>query len=307
MYKFKKILVGLDLSELDVDLIQYTSLICNIFNPEQVTFMHVIREVILPDEIQEKFPDYPGSLDERIHEELQGKIDENFNYDAPTKITIEIKEGKPADKILTWTGIKETDLLIMGSKRSLKGEGVLPGKMVKLLHCSVLLVPEKTPLKISKILIPTDFSQNSQMAMEQAQSINKAIDVEIICHHSYSVPSGYHLSGKSYEEFAEIMKGHAQKEFGEFLKACNIKNTINCHFTLDDHLHHDPAEQAFQLANDKEADLIIIGSRGRKSSLVGIILGSVAEKMARYDKSIPLLIVKDKTKNLGILEALLKL
>ncbi|MFY9941798.1 MAG: hypothetical protein WAK57_06455 [Desulfobacterales bacterium] len=46
---------------------------------------------------------------------------------------------------------------------------------------------------------------------------------EIYCLHVYSVPIGFYKTGKSYEEFAEIMKGHAQRDYMEFIKKADLK------------------------------------------------------------------------------------
>lgn len=302
MYKFKRILVGLDLSELDEGLIRYTSFINKIVKPDHIYFMHIIKDIDLPEEIKKEFPGINTSVDERIRESIEENIKNNF--EKPEKISIEIKDGSPADKILKWAGIKEIDLMVMGSKKELKGSGILPGKIVKLSHCSVLLVPENPKLEVKKILVPIDFSEHSKMALEEAQEISEATGASLICHHSYAVPSGYHTSGKSFEEFAEIMKGHAEKNFTEFLKKSNLSAAIPCFFTLDE--HNDPAEQAFEVASKEKVDLIVIGSKGRKS-IANIILGSVADKMTQYDKELPLMVVKNKVENLSFFQALMRL
>ncbi|EMR02061.1 Universal stress protein family protein [Cesiribacter andamanensis AMV16] len=75
-------------------------------------------------------------------------------------------------------------------------------------------------------------------------------------------------------------------------------------FTLDN--NHDPVKEIYHRAVKEQADLIIIGSKG-KTQTAAALMGSVADRLAHYNRSIPLLIVKDKNENIGFLEALLRI
>jgi len=57
----------------------------------------------------------------------------------------------------------------------------------------------------------TDFLENSVDALEVAAACASASGIlEIRCLRVYHVPMGYYKTGKSYGEFATIMKGHAE-------------------------------------------------------------------------------------------------
>jgi len=305
MYNIKRILIGLDLSPLDPVLIKYTSYIASILKSTDIYFFHIAASLEVPEEIKEEFPGVATPVDENIKSVIRKNLDENYSRNDNCKLHIEVREGNAAEKILHWSEIKKVDLIIMGRKRELKGSGSLPGKMVKLSHCSVLMVPEDASLEISKILVPIDFSKSSKLAVEEAVILTKLTNSELIFHHAYHVPTGYHTSGKSYEEFAEIMLNQVVKEFNRYIKEIDLPyDEVRCEYTLDK--HQDPAEQASEIANKINVDIIIIGSRGRQL-IASIILGSVAEKMTKYDDHIPLLVVKDKKQNLNFFEALMKL
>ncbi|MBL6446127.1 universal stress protein [Fulvivirga sp. 29W222] len=303
MYQVKRLLVGLDLSEMDEKLISYTSGLVKLFGVEMVYFFHVAKSFDLPKKLIEKYPDLVAPVDEALERDIREKVKKHFT--ATCDFQVAVREGNAEDKILRFADLKEIDLMVMGRKQELKGQGVLPGRLAKTIHCSVLLVPENATDRITKILVPVDFSKTSSMALDEAVFIKKSTGADILLHNSYRVPSGYHLSGKSYEEFGEIMKSNAYEDAVEFLQRSELKaSDVEIELTLDE--HDDPAELSYALAKEKNADLIVIGSKGR-TGLASILLGSVADKMIQYDSNIPLIVIKDKKANLDFLQALLKL
>jgi nucleotide-binding universal stress UspA family protein len=64
MRKFKKILVGLDLSPLDEVLIKKTAQLARFFEAEQVYFVHVAKDLALPEEVSRNYPDLLAPVDE---------------------------------------------------------------------------------------------------------------------------------------------------------------------------------------------------------------------------------------------------
>ncbi|ELR69777.1 universal stress protein family [Fulvivirga imtechensis AK7] len=303
MYEIKRVLVGLDLSDMDKTLLAYSSYMAEVFQIETIYFLHVAKSLDLPKELLEKYPDLVAPSDEAIAKTIDVEIKKHFTANCEYKV--EVREGSAEENILRWAKIKEIDLVVMGRKVHSKGSGVLPGKLARTAPCSILYVPENANNKISKLLVPVDFSKTSSLAFEEALLIRKSSGASIVLHNSYEVPSGYHLSGKSFEEFAEIMKGHAYKDAEKFLQRANIKATdIEIVLTLDE--DDDPAGQAYKLATEKGTDFIVIGSKGR-TGMAAVLLGSVADKMTRYDTDIPLLVVKDKKENLNFLQALLQI
>ena len=57
MYKFNKILVGLDQSDMDAELIDAACKICQLSNAEEVIFMNLLRDFNMPEELLQQFPD----------------------------------------------------------------------------------------------------------------------------------------------------------------------------------------------------------------------------------------------------------
>ena len=174
--------------------------------------------------------------------------------------------------------------MIMGKKVRDLGSGMLPEKIVKLCHCSFLLVPYNSYHGLKRIMVPLDFSESSKMALEQAIHISKISGASVICQHCYKVPSGYHTTGKSYAEFAEIMRANAYQRFQSFSQEYGSleKDQFPCIYSLIDsegsaHTIHDTAVK-------QEMDLIVMGSKGR-TGLASILMGSIRHENSEIRSS----------------------
>ena len=306
MYKFKRVLVGLDLTQIDEVIIKYAAMMCDIIAADKIYFAHISENLHIPDDIDENTPNTLAPVDESITSMIEFSLKKNFKPKTEVASEIVVREGDTLDFILKLADMKEADLIMMGKKVTLQGSGTLPGKISKLSQCSVLFVPENVEAKINSILVPVDFSENSKMAMEQAFFLKEKVpSAELHVQNVYTVPSGYHSTGKSYEEFAKIMKGHAQRSCANFLQEWpeRTKDAIQA-FTLDDDTN--PIDRVYNYAIVNNIDMIVMGSKGR-TTMASILLSSVAEKMTNYDQLFPLLIVKEKGENLNFFEALFKL
>jgi nucleotide-binding universal stress UspA family protein len=96
------------------------------------------------------------------------------------------------------------------------------------------------------------------------------VDIEIICLNIYQLPQGYTTSGKSMQEFAEIMKKNAQKRYQHFMKQFSldgIRIAPRFHLDTDDAF----AKIIFNIGLIEDVDMIVIGSRGR-TNLAAVFL-----------------------------------
>lgn len=303
MKNFAKAMVGLDLSKMDDILVQKTALLSDILGIEKLYLIHVAKDLSLPEEITKNFPDLVAPADESIKADINGIVKEH-SFPKGLEIEIVVEEGKPMDTVLRWAKIKDVDLIIMGRKESLEGSGSLAKNMAHRAPCPVLFLTEKAAPKIpEKILIPMDFSEHSLLSLEFAQQLAKKTNAKLVGLHVYSVPSGYYKTGKSYEEFAEIMEGHAKNDFKKFFEKHNLE-TIDCLYKCKD----DGNEGRFiiRVSLEEKADMILMGSRGRTAS-AAVLLGSVAEKLVNINNSVPMLIFKKKGETMTFMDALKKL
>jgi len=302
MKKFKKVLIGLDLSPMDEILIKKTAQLANLLEMEMMYFVHVAKDLALPEEVSKNYPDLLAPVDETIERQISDTI---LAAGFPQHVSheIEAKEGGPLDTILRWAKVKDVDLIIMGRKHDLKGSGTLAKRVALKSPCSVLFLTENMNEKpFEKIFVPLDFSSYSSLTLEYAQKFNTDPDL-IKCYHLYEVPHGYSKTGKTYEEFAEIMRENARKDFKSFIRKNNLPE-FDCQLKAKD--KGNTAEFLLQSAKEEDVDLIIIGSRGRTDS-AALLIGSVTEKLININNEITMLVIKKKGENMHFFEALFRI
>ncbi|MFO8085450.1 MAG: universal stress protein [Desulfobacterales bacterium] len=315
MYRYQRLLVAMSLTDQDQASISYAGLVSRLANSEKVTFMHVtpsLKEI--PEELQTEYPDLVEASGERAQKKMKELVSKHFPSDHKSILEYQIVEGSPLIELLRRAKEDDKDLVIMGKRLEPAEGSFLPVKLTRRLPCSVLLVPEKSEADFSNILAPSDFSENSIDAMDVAVAFASAKGIEeIYCLHAYDVPIGYYKTGKSYEQFAEIMKGHAEKNFQSFLQkevcqigsVCQIKDLKGIKVTPIYKLEKKAAKAIEEEINNLKIDLLVIGARGRHAG-AGVLLGSVTEYQIKTTK-IPILAVKKKGTGMNILDALLKL
>lgn len=297
-------MIGLDLTEMDDILIEKTIVFLKFLGIEKCYFVHVAKDLAIPQEILDNHPELLSPSDESIEEKIADKLK---HFDFPSTIEIEIfaEEGEDQMEIfMRWALIKDVDLIIMGRKETLKGNGSLAKGIAKKAPCSILMLQEKRPAGLpKKIMVPTDFSDHTEMIYEFSERICKDLHAELVPVHIYQVPHGYSKTGKTFEEFSEIMKENANKDFKKFLHKNNHLD-LDCHFVLNE--SEDEGKLLLEEANKIGADMILLGSRGRTKS-AAILLGSVAEKLVMVNNVLPMLIFKKKGETVGFFEALFRI
>jgi nucleotide-binding universal stress UspA family protein len=307
MYQIKKLIVCLDRSDLDETLVKFASFVASINQTEKVYFTNVIRNLNIPKEVLKEFPNLIENMVEERKAQMKSIVDANFDKNLDTQIALVVKEGQLSKKILKLAHDKSADMIIVGRKVTLPGTSVITQRLARRASCSLLIVPEGSVPKVDKLLVPSDFSDYSKDAMEQAILISekRGTEVEIVCQNVFSVPSGYHFTGKSYEEFTAIMQTHAEINYKKFIRKIDTKGvSITPIYTKDE--DEDPVEDILTKALDINADGIIIGAKGRTAA-TALFIGSLAERLIQLNDKLPLMVTRPKGKNAGLLDYILEI
>jgi len=306
MYKFNKILVGLDQSNMDVELIDAACKICQLSGSEEVIFMNLIRDFQMPDDLLKQFPDILRKAISEREDQIKEAVDTTFTCpNVSTKFVV--RQGQPTKEIMKYSADKKVDLVILGRKKNKDTSGVIPTRVARRAGCSLLILPEGHHVNFSKILVPSDFSDYSKDALEKAIELAERSDKkpEVSIQNVYQVPSGYHYTGKTYDEFAEVMKDHAVKDYEKFSSNMDFSQVQpKILYSLDK--NEDVIGVIYKEAKSSGSDLIVIGAKGR-SGATALFIGSKAEKLIQINTDIPLLIIRPKGKRAGIMEYLQEL
>src|SRR5262245_15213661 len=145
------------------------------------------------------------------------------------------------------------------------------------------------PTKLAKILVPTDFSEHAQAALDTAVSLAKPFGASLHLLHVVQMPvvptipeAGPVVPVAFWQELRE----HALRNL-EKLKAKLGSSGLRCEIEVIEDV---PAFAIAASAEKSKADLIVMGSRGL-TGLKHALLGSVAERTVR-SAPCPVLTVK---------------
>ncbi|MGD1893042.1 MAG: universal stress protein [Cyclobacteriaceae bacterium] len=309
MHPVRKIMVGLDNTEMDTSLIQFASFLARTGSAEYVHFVNVIKRTQLPSPLRREFPNLLEKAQIDRRRELEKNVIEHFDLTLPVKVKISVEEGTmPSKEILKLADKYSIDAIVVGRKKDLKNSSVVTQRLARRATCSLLIVPEREYTKVSKLMVATDFTKESVAALEEAVKVARREQalgnpIEIICHHAYQVPVGYHYSGKTFEECGDVMCDHAQKKYKKFI---NKVDTTGIEVTPSFSLvkNDDVVSNIYETAREVGADCIVIGGKGKSPSTALIPIGTTTEKLVVKDTEIPLLIVRHKHKNAGLIDML---
>ncbi len=302
MDDFKHWMVGLDLTNMDEMINRYVSFLAGENTPDQITFFHIIDQAGVTEELQELFPELEEAitLNSMIRQKLEKKVAAHLDIEN-TEIEILIREGNPTQSILSLLEEYNPDLLMLGKKSGYEGEGVLPRRIVKYSHCSILFVSENTYYSLDNVLVPFSFTSSSAKALRVAQKFVNDWDGRLHIQHVYEYPKQFfpYIPSGKYEE---RMNKYLQKKFKEFKEKYDLKELPAPRFSVNEDGR--VADKIYDYTLHTKSDLIIIGAK-RKSSAAALFTDDLAEGLAEYHFGRPVLIYKDKKEHVGLLKSIL--
>jgi nucleotide-binding universal stress UspA family protein len=134
-------------------------------------------------------------------------------------------------------------------------------------------------VEIRTILVPVDFSEIAPILAKWAKGFAKQLNAKIILTYVLEYLSTYKrifVDLKTLSEFENALYERAKKSMEEFLKE-HFSDFPDVEPVLE---KGDVVETILRVAQEKGADLIVIGTHGRKG-LDKILFGSVAEGVVK--------------------------
>jgi nucleotide-binding universal stress UspA family protein len=142
-------------------------------------------------------------------------------------------------------------------------------------------------IALRRLLVPVDFTETSDRALAYALELARKFEAKITVMHAYQIPV-YGFPDAAYitaSEVATQISNAAQGRLDAIIEA-NKTAGIEMNAFLRDGV---PWEEINHVAAEVKADLIIIGTHGRRG-LARALLGSVAENVIRTS-TMPVLVI----------------
>lgn len=295
MLAFKRALVAFDLSEMDLQLLQFLARHYQALGIQKLYALHIMpdfTEPAHPDlDFQKRFaPESP--VDERVESAIKARVEEVFGEAPGLDIDIEVREGKPYEKLLHWTKIKEADLLIMGKKRLSEGSGITAKRVARNVHAAVLLVPDGAGTEIANLVVPNDFSENAARALHAALSLSRAMKGQPVHSlHIVDLPPGQYYNRSAPDRgYLGLLMESARLAAGKFRDAQGIADD-DIVDVFQENSRNNQAAHILRYANEHKDSLLVMGAKGH-TPFETFLFGSVTERLAQSIEGQPLLIVR---------------
>jgi nucleotide-binding universal stress UspA family protein len=293
---FKKIMVAVDLSDIDSTLINYLKSFNDRFHPGEIHIVNVTIPLFLPLNMEDDVIEGGKNAELLKFNDLKKMVKRKL--ESNVKIYFHQFSGSPMPELLQFSHKNNIDLIIAGRKKVSHG-GIVPERLSRKSNCAVLLVPKGTKPDFKRIIIPVDFSEYSKLALRTVKNYaNDLVNSKIFCLDVLYSPTYPVKNGHTEKIFKEDKSKNAESEFKKFVSRYEDTNySLKTFFAFDD--YNDPHSQILKFANSKKADIIMMGSKGLTAA-ASILLGSTAEKVIKHNYTIPVLIIKKKNENIGL-------
>ncbi|MBQ0786479.1 MAG: universal stress protein [Oceanihabitans sp.] len=140
---------------------------------------------------------------------------------------------------------------------------------------------------MKKIIVPIDFSEHSEYALETAAVLAKKYDAEILALHMLELSNALISNAENVQQEETVFYLKlAEKRFQDFLDKAYLKDIKVTPLVK----HFKVFSEVSEVAKEHGADLIVMGSHGA-SGLKEVLVGSNTEKVVRHS-NIPVLVIK---------------
>ncbi len=135
-------------------------------------------------------------------------------------------------------------------------------------------------IRHGKILVPTDFSDQSTEALRRAGVLAAQYEAEVHLLHILE-PVAYLDMDQIFlpnpEEISKVQRDAAKKNIQKQSQAAGFAVTTHLEESMDK-----PAKAICRFAETLPTDLIVIGRHGQKGAIETLLIGSTAERVVRH-------------------------
>ena len=219
-----------------------------------------------------------------------------------------VRVGLAFDEVCRAAERLDADLIVTATQGYTGMQHLLFGstaeRIVRHAPCPVLVVREKEhdfvsgngvgpatrriAFRLRRILVATDFSEQSRIALRYAIAFAKRFGAKLTLLHVLHTP--YYVTNPDtvtvdYGKLLDSIRGNARRDMNEFVRSTAFHGVPFSTHIEEGH----PGDLIVEQAAKSGADLIVNGTHGR-TGLRHVLLGSIAEYVVRHGKC-PVLVV----------------
>jgi len=208
-----------------------------------------------------------------------------------------VHEGEDSYKYIVDEAVAQKSTMIIMGRRGRKGlrrlvMGSTTSWTIGHAPCSVLVVPRAAQVAFKSVVVATDGSPHSAAAASEAIGIAKRnsarLTVIAVVPADIAMPTDIDFAAIQREKLADQEMQAAEKNARAVKEAAQQAGVDAQAFVMSGK----PADAIMEIAKDKVADLVVVGSHGR-TGLDRLLMGSVAERVIVLS-SCAVLVVKGK-------------
>lgn len=246
------------------------------------------------------------SIDDRPDEdELRRHVLAQLPEAFAEKTRVVVSAGSGVREVLRATRDEALDLIVVGRRlpHVQAAAGSTFARLGRKAPCSVLVVPEKARTHFGRLLVLVDFSAHSKRGLQIALGMARASaepKPQVVVLTVYTVNYGYRYTGQTLDEAARNLEKIWHVKMDEFLEGVD---TTGVDLEVIHEWSRSIEAAAFDIANARNMDMIVLGSRGAGAYMSGF-LGPTAERVLHL-APLPVFIVKKKGETVRFLDVLL--
>jgi nucleotide-binding universal stress UspA family protein len=221
---------------------------------------------------------------EKIAEQAGAKLEEVATSQqlGQLRVEYEVRTGKPFVELILAGRAWQTNLIIIGGPSRRQGHllGSTGERVMRKAPVPVLVARKPLSAKAKRFLVPSDFSPGAAKAAEEALALAASFGASIFFLHVVD-PTPLYLYGDEDTIgpsllIPQLVPEDIEEDWRSFLSTLSLGKIAWENRTEEGR----PVNKILEYAGAIEADAIIMGTHG-KSGLVHMLLGSVAEEVAR--------------------------
>ncbi len=253
--------------------------------PMDVTVLHVYSPGVERERLGLSVPASLGGPNPELEEVLARQLSHRvWGPGGPGDLKLEVRpgSGRVADHLVREAEALRADLIVVGTHQREGLDRIRYGSVSQgVLHeaaVSVAVVPGPAPesdARVHRVLVGVDFSPASERAVRLALSLIGSTGTLWLVH--------VRKRGEHAED-PQLLRGQLRRMVPARVERSGV--TVDAQVVESS----DPADALCKCAEQADADLICLGTRGR-SGLTGTLMGSVSQSLVASSKR-PVLLVK---------------